>query len=112
MERPLIWEQAHRLATMPRHRVSELLQGAFWAFLASLPGGVGSCIDLARRPPSAPLVVNVVGIGACAVALAFVVFAVFYRSGDRTSEEYLNELYELPETAPGKLRKLWREWFS
>lgn len=110
--RRLFFEHAHLLATMPRHKISDLLQGAFWALIASSAGAIGGWMDITKPIPANDKLVDIAGISVFSICGAFFLFSLIYKRNVKTSEEYLSELYKLPSKEPGKIRKFWRDWFG
>lgn len=104
LRRHLLFDQAHRLATMPRKKQDEFSQSAFWSALVSVPGGVAGFLDIMDKTPTQPKILDLTEVTALAVCVALFVFAVVKPGKIETSEEYLNKLYGIQPAAPSRRR--------
>jgi hypothetical protein len=109
LRRQLFFEQAHRLATMPRLKVGETFFGALWTTVATLPGASAAYVDLTKSPPNQSLILNLASIGTFIISLAFTATALFASHHNETSKEYLDTLYGIPQKPPGRFRRWWRK---
>jgi hypothetical protein len=107
----LLFDQAQRLATLPRTRWDGRTSNAFWAGVATAVTAYAGLQDLLTKPPkNAPLSLVEVVIFVLCVGIFL---AGVRKPGDKqTSEAYLNELFGIPAPKPGKLRALWKEWMG
>jgi hypothetical protein len=111
LRRHLIFDQAHRLATMPRKRYDDALQSAFWSALVSLPGAIAGLSDILAKAPTQPKLFDVAEVTIFAVCLALCISALVKRGDIKTSQDYLNELYQIaPQSASSRWRKLPLLW--
>jgi hypothetical protein len=94
----LPYERAHMLAMLPRKKWDELTWGAFTGAAAALPSAIDALVHAWKRTPF--------GLEAFETfqVLIFFGFSVWfivsflYSQRERTSQEYLNELYGPPST--------------
>ena len=100
---------------MPRHKVSDMRQQAFWAFLASAPGGWSGYKELTGSTNATDKTIPIAEVVCCCVAVAFLIYGFFHRRKIQTSEEYLDHLYGIPAPKEGVIifiRSKWKYLFG
>lgn len=108
LRRRLVYEQAHLLATLPRKRVDEFTQAAFWAAVAAVTPGIAGLIDIDSATPAQPRMLDIAEIIIFAVCVALGVTGCLRNRGAQLSEDCLRSLYGLPD--PVKEKTKWQFW--
>jgi hypothetical protein len=92
--RPLVFEHAHMLATMPRNRSEILLHPALWSAIATATSGIAGLYDILSDKPAQPKMLDLSEIGIFLVCVT-ATLGVLSRRVEETSIEYLNRLYDI-----------------
>ncbi len=116
--RQTLFDEARRLATLPRHRLNKMVSTAFWAAIAASPSAISGYSDLFSKTPTQTKILDLIEILILVVCLtAFVIGLITTERGIQTSEEYLLELYpkdlEIKPKGWRKIVLIWlKKWLS
>jgi len=102
--RKLLFDEAHRLATMPRQKREEFTQSAFWSAIATGTSGLAGLYDILSDKPVQPKMLDLSEILIFAICVALVIVGNRKLGRVETAEEYLNRLYNVSKT-PGAVTK-------
>jgi len=107
VRRHLLFDQAHRLATMPRQKHDDFTTAAFWSAVVTATSGIAGIYDILSDKPTQPKLLDLTEILIFGVCVAVTIIGVRKVGMVKTSSEYLNELYSI---AAKEKRRKWYQW--
>lgn len=107
-----IYEQVHRLATMPRHKQSDFAHHALFAAIATATSGIAGWMDITSPKPTQDIKLDVAEIVIFVVCVVLAIVGYFITRSEETAEEYLNRICGLPKKSPTEFQKWRRRTFS
>lgn len=93
----VLYDQAYRLATMPRGKFDDFTQSAFWSAITSATGFAAGLYDLLSNTSTDPKWLDLAEVMTFAVCVALAITGVARLREAETSEQYLNKLFKTSE---------------
>src|SRR5262245_15443017 len=92
---PMPYKSARRLASLPRTKYhNESTAAAFAGMIAALPSAINAVIHAAKRSTFGLEIFEMIQVLICFGFLAWLIVSLMYSREEKTSAEYLAELYE------------------
>lgn len=93
---------------MPRGKMEEFTQAAFWSAIATATSGLGGFFDLLQQTPTQPKLLAISEVLIFGICVALAVVGALRPRDTETAEEYLNKLYNVPSPP----YRTWKEWWG
>jgi hypothetical protein len=111
VRRDILFDEAYRLAMMPRQKRDDFAQTAFWSAVVTATSGLAGLYDILLKEPAQPKALDILEILIFGICVALWIVGIRNRGNIETAEEYLNKLYQVQQAIvePGnRVARAWR----